>query len=183
MSATHSPLGRHLPGRHPLRQTPPGRHPPRQTPPRETPPRQTPPPGQMPPRQTSPPGRHPPSQVTATAADGTHPTGMHPCLIVLLSSDYLDTLHNADHKILLVHIVELPSSFQESREYFYKNVILRLLLLLLRSLIHQFGMPHQIWGSILTNQLICLSVISFLCQHANLKCRNVNVNVKFFLGH
>ena len=40
-----------------------------------TPPRQT-PPGQTPPRQT-PPGRHP--QQTATAADSTHPTGMHSC--------------------------------------------------------------------------------------------------------
>ena len=36
--------------------------------------------------------------------------------LFVLSSDYLDTLHNSDHKILLVHIVELPSSFQESRE-------------------------------------------------------------------
>ena len=47
------------PGRHPLTRHPPVRHPP---------------PGRHPPL-----GRHPPQQ-TATAADGTHPTGMHSCL-------------------------------------------------------------------------------------------------------
>ena len=39
-------------------------------------------PGQTPPRQTPPPhGQTPPHQQTATAADGTHPTGMHSCLL------------------------------------------------------------------------------------------------------
>ena len=42
-----------------------GRHPPRQTPP--------------PCADATPPGRHPP---TATAADGTHPTGLHSCLLL-----------------------------------------------------------------------------------------------------
>ena len=76
------PLGRHPSGRHPHRQTPPrqtspqantiprqtpslGRHPPKQTPPRQTPPNQTP----------------PSFPKTATAADGTHPTGIHSCFL------------------------------------------------------------------------------------------------------
>ena len=50
---------------HALRQTPPGRHPARQTHP-----------GQA----HTPPGQTPPPQETATAADGTHRTGMHSCL-------------------------------------------------------------------------------------------------------
>ena len=54
------PLGRHTP---PRADNPLGRHPSRQTPHRYTPP-----PGQTP--------SHPPP---ATAADGTHPTGMHSC--------------------------------------------------------------------------------------------------------
>ena len=33
----------------------------------------------LPPGQDSPPGRTSPPQQTATAADGTHPTGMHSC--------------------------------------------------------------------------------------------------------
>ena len=58
---------------------PSGRHPP----PANTPHRQT-PPGQTPPRADIPPGRHTslvrcPPQQTTTAADGTHPTGMHSC--------------------------------------------------------------------------------------------------------
>ena len=47
-------------------QAPPGRHPPGQTPPGQTPP------------QADTPGQTP--TPTATAADGTHPTGMHSCL-------------------------------------------------------------------------------------------------------
>ena len=47
-----TPLGRHLPG-------------------------QTPPPGETPPRQTPP--QADPSPKMATAADGTHPTGMYSC--------------------------------------------------------------------------------------------------------
>ena len=52
-----------------------GIHPPgsRHPPGADTPPRSRHPPGQAPPRS-----RHPPQQ-TATAADGTHPTGMHSC--------------------------------------------------------------------------------------------------------
>ena len=48
------PLGRHPLGRHPL-----GRHP----------------------QADTPPGRHPQADTpdTATAAEGTHPTGMHSC--------------------------------------------------------------------------------------------------------
>ena len=38
--------------------------------------------GQTPPRQdTHLPGQTPPPQQTATAADGTHPTGMHSCYV------------------------------------------------------------------------------------------------------
>ena len=44
----------------------------------DTPPWQT-PPGQTPPWAARPPGRHP-LPPTATAADGTHPTGMNSCL-------------------------------------------------------------------------------------------------------
>ena len=67
----------------PQEQTPPrSRHPPgpdtppsRQTdPPEQTPPESTPPLEQTPPRS-----RHPPPD-TVTAADGTHPTGMHSCV-------------------------------------------------------------------------------------------------------
>ena len=43
-------------------------------------PRQTPPPGQTPPRQTPPwADTHPVQTQPRTAADGTHPTGMHSC--------------------------------------------------------------------------------------------------------
>ena len=59
------------PGQTPPRQTthtPPGRHPPGQTPPRQTPSRID-----TPPRQTSPPP-------AITAADGTHPAGIHSCV-------------------------------------------------------------------------------------------------------
>ena len=45
----------------------------------QTPPRQTSPPRQTPPGQT-PPG---PPPETATAADGTHPTGMHSSKLIL----------------------------------------------------------------------------------------------------
>ena len=59
-------------GRHPLADTPPGRHPPGRYPP-----------GQKPRWADTPLVRHPPRKKptplppTATAADGTHPTGMH----------------------------------------------------------------------------------------------------------
>ena len=43
------------------------------------PPRQTPPPCRHPLADT-PPGRHTPTHQTATAAGGTHPTGMHSCI-------------------------------------------------------------------------------------------------------
>ena len=59
----------HTPGQTTPRQTPAGRHPPGQT----IPPGRHPPP----PLGRHPPGRHP--LLAATAADGTHPTGMHSC--------------------------------------------------------------------------------------------------------
>ena len=71
-----------------------GRHSPRQTPPwADTPPVQTSPLGRHshPPRQTPPSGRQPPwadtpsPRETATAADGTHPTGMHLVCLSALS--------------------------------------------------------------------------------------------------
>ena len=93
-----TPWSRHPPeqtppqSRHPLEQTPPGadnppgsRHPPGQTPPgADTPQGEHPPPEHTPP---TPPHPHPPGE-TATAADGTHPTGMHSCCICS------DTIHN-----------------------------------------------------------------------------------------
>ena len=102
LSVSHS-FHRGVSGRHPG-QTPPwadtpsrhllGRHTPwADTNPGQTPPQQTPPqgrhhPGIHPPWQTSPLsryplGRHPPPP-TATAADGTHPTGMLSCLVGML---------------------------------------------------------------------------------------------------
>ena len=76
----NTPLGRHPLGRRPRwadiplpPETPLGRHPPGQTPWTDTPWADT-LPEQTPPSQT------PPPQQTATAADCTHPTGMHSCL-------------------------------------------------------------------------------------------------------
>ena len=60
----------------PRADTPQSRHPPEQTPPHlgaDTPPKQTPPRADTPPEQTLLPDM-------ATAADGTHPTGMHSCI-------------------------------------------------------------------------------------------------------
>ena len=57
-----------------------GYTPPGQTPPGQTPPwADTPLWADTPPRQTPTLGRPPPLQQTATAADDTHPTGMHSC--------------------------------------------------------------------------------------------------------
>ena len=84
------PPGRHIPactgadtprGRHPL-----GRRLQADTP-RQTPPKQT-PPGRHPPGR-HPPGRHPHPGQMATAADGTHPTGMHSCLEITVWSNTL----------------------------------------------------------------------------------------------
>ena len=74
--------------RHPTDQAPPGtRHPLDQAPPQE----QAPPQDQVPPPQDQAPPRtrHTPSRAEmATAADGTHPTGMHSCFhMVLEKSD------------------------------------------------------------------------------------------------
>ena len=57
--------------------TPPSRHPPRSRPPWSTPREQT------PPRRRTPGSRPPPGEM-ATAADGTHPTGMHSCLLLFI---------------------------------------------------------------------------------------------------
>ena len=75
-------LTRHPPPQ-PGRYTPPGPDPPRdqtpqdQTPPKQTPPEQTPPEADTPPRS-----RHPPGYGQRSA--GTHPTGMHSCLLCML---------------------------------------------------------------------------------------------------
>ena len=61
--------------RHPQADASLGQTPPCVTPPKQTPPRQTPPPA----RQTPPPARQ---TETATAANGTHPTGMHFLLLL-----------------------------------------------------------------------------------------------------
>ena len=60
-----TPMDRHPLGRHPPRQTPLGRH--------------TPLGSHSPGQKPHPLGRHPLPPETATAADGTHPTGMHSC--------------------------------------------------------------------------------------------------------
>ena len=94
----YTPLGRHP------RQTPPGRHQPGQTPPDRHPL------GRHPwvdtPRPDTslgrhPPGRHPPEQTptwpeppppTATAVDGTHPTGIHSCAIIIFGRQLWQSL-------------------------------------------------------------------------------------------
>ena len=73
---TPPPWSRHPRSRHPLEQTPPwSRHPPSRQPPlgADTPQSRHLPGADTPQEQT-----HPPRD-TATAADGTHPTGMHSC--------------------------------------------------------------------------------------------------------
>ena len=65
-------------GRPPQADTPIGRHPPSQT---HTSP------GRHPLGQTSLPGKHTPSPDTATAVDGTHPTGMHSCYKIFMLID------------------------------------------------------------------------------------------------
>ena len=100
----------------PLEQTPPrSRHPPEQAPLEQTPPRadtpqeqtplreQTPPLEQTPPRADTPRADTPPEQTPpgadtrpehmATAADGTHPNGMHSCLFfILIRLEYLSSV-------------------------------------------------------------------------------------------
>ena len=87
-----SPISRHPPPEQTPHgaDTPPQSRPPGSTlPPEQTPPQQQTPPGsRYPPEQIPPPGsrhpprsRHPPPpRETATAADGTHSTGMHSCI-------------------------------------------------------------------------------------------------------
>ena len=82
--------GRHPPGRHPL-----GRHCPGQTPPLG---------------RHVPQGRHPPANIphpTATAAKGTHPTGMHSC-ISLKKVRLVDSVRNlcTPQCYLFLHILE-----------------------------------------------------------------------------
>ena len=63
-----------------------------QAPPEQVPPRA----GTPSPKEQAPPfpqeAHHTPQQ-TATVADGTHPTGMHSCLRMILISDYILTYH------------------------------------------------------------------------------------------
>ena len=53
------------------------------TPPQADPPRQTPPRHILPPSRQTPQGRIPPPE-TATEAGGTHPTGVHSCILLFL---------------------------------------------------------------------------------------------------
>ena len=96
--SVHGGVWQTPPGRHPLGRSPLDRHlRPGQTPPGQTPP----PPGRhlpsladTPPHQQTP---LPPQQM-ATAADGTHPTGMHSCIKVKVIQGH----HNCqghDHKL------------------------------------------------------------------------------------
>ena len=48
-------------------------------------------------------GRHPPQQ-TATAADGTHPTGMHSCLSTLISGNMMKATNLA---VIILHLIIL----------------------------------------------------------------------------
>ena len=74
------PLGRHPPplGRHPLDIPPPGRHPTGQTPPWAD----SHPQDRNPWADTPPPPPQPDTTGYGQQADGTHPTGMHSCLIL-----------------------------------------------------------------------------------------------------
>ena len=76
--------GIHTPGRHPL-----GRHPLADTPSRQTPPGQTPP------------------SPTATAADGTHPTGMQYCCCCCCNHNWVKNPFHDDIKIMIILL--LPS--------------------------------------------------------------------------
>ena len=67
-----TPPGRHPPGRHPQADTLLGRHPPGRRPL-----------GRHSSGQTTPPADTPPPQADPTA-DGTHPTGMHSCILNLI---------------------------------------------------------------------------------------------------
>ena len=81
---TSLPLCRHPPGQtHPLCRNPPGRPPGETTPGRYTP-WSTHPLGRHP-LGRHPLGRPPPLHQMATAADGTHPTGMHSCSYLILT--------------------------------------------------------------------------------------------------
>ena len=84
----HPPIilstGRVSPSMHWGRHSPLGRQPPRKTPPGRHLPGQNPPPGRQPPGYTTPPVQTPPHPETATAEDGTDPSGRHSCDIVAL---------------------------------------------------------------------------------------------------
>ena len=53
--------------------------------------------GRQPPGQTPLPGQTLLPQQTATAADGTHPTGMHSCLMLILGSRSRSNVFNSMH--------------------------------------------------------------------------------------
>ena len=98
---THPPRSRHPPpqSRPSLgADTPQSRDPPGA----DTPPSRHPPGSRHPPRSRPPGSRHPPGETT-TAADGTHPTGMHFCLsnIVVYNCFASLTFSSYGHSILL----------------------------------------------------------------------------------
>ena len=61
--------------------------------------------GRHPPGWQTPPGQaDTPLQQTATAADGTHPTGMHSCLSILISGN---TMKATNLAVIILHLIIL----------------------------------------------------------------------------
>ena len=88
---------------------------------------QTPPPSRQPPpradtpTRADPPGQTPPSlPVTATAADGTHPTGMHSCLYKTLICPYM--LHNGHYGLSIVWSRTIHTSKSVTRDSEFKSI-------------------------------------------------------------
>ena len=71
--------------------------------------------GGVPPRAGTPGSRHPPEQTpsprsrppgeTATAADGTHPTGMHSCVKLFLDGDGRNTWYGTNVQSFLASVI------------------------------------------------------------------------------
>ena len=119
--------GRHPPGQTPPRQKPPGQKPPRaDTPWADPPPEQIPPWADTPwadtPRQT-PPWADPPVWQTATAADGTHSTGMHSCSDCNKKNKGhgIKTLC-VDRPLCIVYIHSLPPANEVCKGYVFTPV-------------------------------------------------------------
>ena len=60
-------------------------------------------------------GRHPPPNPTATAADGTHPTGMHSCLKPFCTKDFTLSLSNLVVVIQPTMVTTMTEAWQSVR--------------------------------------------------------------------